>query len=345
MAIKYSVIIPVYNREDELSELLQSFSLLRFDSDKCEIIVVDDGSVVDLSQVINKFKPKIPFDLVYHRQENQGPAQARNTGMKLARGEYYIFLDSDVTLPGDWLHKIDHELQRTKADAFGGPDTCRPDFSPLLKAIDYSMTSFLTTGGMRGKKGKKLAKYYPRTFNMGVHKNLVKQTGGFSHLRFGEDIEFSHRLHKHGAKVIFIDSPVFHKRRTSIPLFFKQVFNSGVARINLYKLDASMLEPIHAFPAIATAATLFLVIFSIMDVGVLSTLSKIGLWFVLCYFCLIAMSGSIVQKSLKAGLYLLIVSPMQIFGYGMGFIYNAIRRIIFNLPETKGIEKNYYGKK
>lgn len=338
----YSIIIPTYNRAEEIKECLHSLSQLKFDTNRVEVIVVDDGSVDHTEKVISEFSGNFPFSLYYFKQKNQGPSAARNLGIQKAKGDYVIFLDSDVVVPENYLSKIDEALQHDPVEAFGGPDKAHKDFPPLLKAIDYAMTGFLTTGGLRGKKGKKLAKYYPRTFSMGVKRDFALKIGGFSPLRFGEDIEFSHRIYKNAGRIIYIDNPVFHKRRTSLKSFFKQVFNSGVARINLFKIDSSLLEPLHALPAVATLFSLAIVLLHLF-LPSLHSITSLILWGIIGYFFLVALSGAIKYHSLKVGMYLLVVAPIQIFGYGMGFIFNAIRRLLFKKEETAGIVKRYYG--
>jgi glycosyltransferase involved in cell wall biosynthesis len=338
----YSIIIPSYNRVDEVLDLLESINSLTFPKNKFEVIVVDDGSTDATIAFLKDYEQNADFNFSYYSQANRGPGAARNFGMQNARGDFFIFLDSDVTVPKDWLTKIDEELNEEQADAFGGPDTYRKDFSPLLKAINYSMTSFITTGGLRGKKGTKLAKYYPRSFNMGLSRELWKKIGGFGNLRHGQDIEFSSRIIKSHAKVIFINpAHVYHQRRTNFRRFFRQVFNWGIARINLYKIDKSMLEPLHAAPAFVT--------FIIFLVSILAFFYKTAFWLffagiILSIIVLIySMIDSIkMYKEIKPALLLLYVMPAQIIGYGLGFIYNFIRRVILGKAEKVGFKSTYY---
>jgi len=338
----YSIIVPTYNRRDELEELLESLTRLDFSANRFEVIISDDGSTDDTSVLIERYREQGKIPLVFLQQKNSGPGAARNHGIAQARGAFFIFIDSDVTVPVDWLTQIDTTLKREQADAFGGPDTYRDDFPPLLKAINYSMTSFLTTGGLRGKKGKKLARFYPRSFNMGLRRGLWAKIGGFGTLRHGQDIEFSHRIISRGAKTVFINNaPVFHKRRTNLRRFYKQVFNWGVARINLYKIDSKMLEPLHAAPAIATLfvfgvalATIFFPEFRlIFGIGVIIALA-------LMLFAMLDAART--YHSVLPALYLPFVMHAQVFGYGLGFIYNFIRRVVFRRGEKSGFSKNYY---
>ncbi|RMH65637.1 MAG: glycosyltransferase [Calditrichaeota bacterium] len=338
----YSIIIPSYNRAAELAELLPSLNNLDFPKERYEVILSDDGSEDETPRLAAYYAEATELPLTFIRQENQGPGAARNAGMQAARGDFFIFVDSDVTMPAHWLTAIDEALEKENGDAFGGPDTFRHSFPPLLKAINYSMTSFITTGGLRGKKGKKLAKFYPRSFNMGLSRALWQKIGGFGGLRHGQDIEFSHRIIQSGAKVLFVENaPVYHKRRTSLRRFYKQVFNWGVARINLYKLDKAMLEPLHALPAVATLLTV-----GIMVAALFNDLARILLaagFIFACLILLFSVFDSIrLYRSFRPALWLPLVMPAQIFGYGMGFIYNFVRRVIFNKGEKTGFKKNYY---
>jgi len=337
----YSIIIPTFNRAGELRELLQSLSLLDFPRDRFEVILSDDGSTDSTRELAIAVQKQNVYHLRYIRQKNQGPGAARNLAMEKALGSFFIFVDSDVTMPADWLKKIDAELSSSEADAFGGPDTFHEEFPPLLKAINYSMTSFLLTGGLRGRKGKKLAKFYPRSFNMGLSRELWQKIGGFGALRHGQDIEYSHRIIKSGARVVFVDAPVYHKRRTNLRRFFKQVFNWGVARINLYKIDRKMLEPLHALPAVATLLIILVCLLAPFNTIALNvfyagfTLACLGLIFSL-------IDAIIMYRSFRPALWLPLVMPAQVLGYGLGFLYNFTRRVILGKGAHSGFRKNYY---
>ena len=338
----YSVIVPCYNRQDEIQELLQSFLMLKFDARRLELIIADDGSSDNTRQVAESFCNRLAFPLHFFSQKNQGPGAARNMGMEKARGDFFIFIDSDCTVPPDWLQQIDRRLSELWADAFGGRDSFRPDFPDLLKAINYSMTSFITTGGLRGRKGKKLAKFYPRSFNMGLSRQLYQKLGGFGSLRHGQDIEFSHRMIKSGTRIIYINEAiVYHKRRTSLKKFFRQVFNWGVARINLYRIDPGMLEPLHAAPAVVTLGFGWLVLGSILFGPVwLATQWLFGL-----AISVLLISGvhAAIKYHSPAMLYLVpIVMPIQIFGYGLGFLLAFLYRVVLGKPEFTGFKKKYY---
>jgi glycosyltransferase involved in cell wall biosynthesis len=339
---KYSIIIPSFNRVDEIKELVRSIQNLNHDRSRFEVLVIDDGSTDETIEFLKKYQKEGNYNLKYFSQENRGPGSARNMGMREATGDFFIFVDSDCTVPDSWLDEIDKALNDSQADSFGGPDTYRDDFPAILKAINYSMTSFITTGGLRGKKGKKLAKFYPRSFNMGISKTLGEKIGGFGDLRHGQDIEFSNRIIKSGAKVVYVASaPVYHKRRTNIRRFYKQVFNWGVARINLYLTDKSMLEPLHAAPAMITITSMLISILALFMLPM-----QMIFWFGILIFLVIllfSMLDSIrIYKSIKPAIYLPLIMPAQIFGYGLGFTYNFIRRVIFKKKETTGFSKDYY---
>ena len=246
--MKYSFIIPVYNRPDEVDELLDS--LTRQECRDFEVVVVEDGSAVPCRDVCDRYADRL--DLHYYNKENSGPGQSRNYGAERAQGEYLIVLDSDVVLPPGYLSAVDAELAERDCDAFGGPDSAHPSFTPVQKAISYSMTSFFTTGGIRGGK-KKLDKFYPRSFNMGIRRDVYERLGGFSRMRFGEDIDFSIRIFKAGCRCrLFPAAWVWHKRRTDFRKFWRQVYNSGIARINLYKKYPESLKLVHLLPMVFT---------------------------------------------------------------------------------------------
>jgi len=338
----YSIIVPSYNRKSEILELIESFKALDFPVEKFELLIVDDGSDDGTPEMVEELAKEISFPLKVIRQKNQGPGAARNTGMAHARGEVFIFLDSDCTVSPQWLKAIDRDLNMYQADAFGGPDAGRDDFPPLLKAINYSMTSFLTTGGIRGHKKKKLGKFYPRSFNMGLSAELARKIGGFGNLRHGQDIEYSHRIIKSNARVILIpDAIVYHKRRTSIRKFFRQVFNWGVARINLYKIDSDMLEAVHVLPALATSFLLILLFGSLFSHLFWQILKGVLIPGVIVLI-LSGIHAAFRYREWRL-LYLVpIVMPLQILGYGLGFLVAFIVRVLFKKNEFVGFRKKYY---
>ena len=248
-----SIITPSYNRVDELKYLYNSLQEQSVDLKLFEFIVSDDGSTDSTRETVKHWQTESNFPIKFITQENQGPGAARNHGLENSEGELILFIDSDCEAHPDWIQTIYEEYLNDSFDACGGPDGAKDDFSTLQKAIDFAMTSFITTGGMRGHSEKMMAKFFPRTHNMGIKRSVYEKVGGFGDLRHGQDIELSNRIRKSGARIKFlINAVVYHRRRTSIKQFFKQVFNWGVARINLGKIDPSMLEPIHFLPSLAT---------------------------------------------------------------------------------------------
>ena len=208
--MRYSIIVPVYNRPDEVDELLES--LTRQTCTDFEVVIVEDGSTTPCQEVCRRYEDRL--DLHYFAKPNSGPGQSRNYGAERAKGEYLLILDSDVVVPPGYIEAVNDELQRHPAAAFGGPDSAHPSFTPTQKAISYAMTSFFTTGGIRGGK-KKLDKFYPRSFNMGIRRDVYLQLGGFSKMRFGEDIDFSYRIVEAGHQPrLYPSAWVWHKRRT-----------------------------------------------------------------------------------------------------------------------------------
>lgn len=330
--MKYSFIIPVYNRPDEVDELLQSMT--RQTLTDFEVIVVEDGSVRDCKNVCDSYAGRL--DLHYHMKENSGPGQSRNYGAERARGEYLIILDSDVVLPDGYLQSVDDELKVRPADAFGGPDCAHPSFTPTQKAISYSMTSFFTTGGIRGGK-KKMDKFYPRSFNMGIRRDVYMALGGFSRMRFGEDIDFSIRIFKAGhACRLFPGAWVWHKRRTDFRKFFRQVYNSGIARINLYKKYPESLKIVHLMPAAFTAGTALLV--------VLAAVMYQPLWLapIVLYALMILADSSIHNRSLRIGLLSVAAAFVQLTGYGLGFFNAWWKRCVRGGNEFSAFDKTFY---
>lgn len=328
--MKYSFIIPVYNRPDEVDELLDS--LTRQTLRDFEVVIVEDGSAVPCKEIVDQYADRLA--ICYYYKENSGPGQTRNYGVKRANGEYMIILDSDCIIPEGYLEAVEEELVRKKADAFGGPDRAHDSFTDVQKAINYAMTSFFTTGGIRGGK-KKLDKFYPRSFNMGVRKEVYQALGGFSKMRFGEDIDFSIRIFKGGYVCrLFPEAWVWHKRRTDLKKFFKQVHNSGIARINLYKKYPESLKLVHMLPALFTLGVVFLLLASFFWEGSLSLLVLFAL--------IVCVDSSIQNKSLKIGFLSVVASFIQLLGYGTGFLIAWWKRCVCGKNEFAAFEKNFY---
>ena len=330
----FSFIIPVFNRPNEVEELLQSLTQQTVDSSMFEVIVVEDGSQITCKEVCERFSEQL--NLHYYYKENSGPGQSRNYGADKSCGEYYIVLDSDVVLPETYMQHVLDEIKREPCDAFGGPDRAHHDFSPIQKAISYSMTSFFTTGGIRGGK-KKLDKFYPRSYNMGIKSDVYKALNGFSKMRFGEDIDFSIRIFDNGYKCrLFPEAWVYHKRRTDFRKFFKQVYNSGIARINLYKKYPSSLKLVHLLPAVFTVGVFLLCLSALL------LCSLVPLSLLLLYSILIFIDSATHYKSIKIGFLSVGAAFTQLMGYGLGFIEAWWKRCVRGLDEFQAFEKNFY---
>lgn len=328
--MNYSIIVPVYNRPDEVDELLESLTHQVFRN--FEVVIVEDGSDKRCDEVCNRYKDLLP--LRYYYKKNSGPGNSRNFGVDYANGDYVIILDSDVVVPPHYLSAIDEELSREQCDFFGGADAAHASFTPVQKAISYSMTSFFTTGGIRGGK-KKLDKFYPRSYNMGVRRTAYQALGGFSRMRFGEDIDFSYRLIENGYKSrLFPEAWVWHKRRTDLRKFFRQVYNSGIARINLEKRHPGTMKPVHLLPMLFTLGVLLLLLLSPWCLWTLTPL--------LAYALIICIHSSVVNKSLRVGLLSVPAAFTQLMGYGLGFTNAWWKRCVLRQDEFQAFEKTFY---
>jgi Glycosyltransferases, probably involved in cell wall biogenesis len=326
----FSLIIPIFNRPQEAEELLESL-VLQSDQD-FEVIIVEDGSTEKCEDIATSYSDRL--SIAYYYIPNGGPGQARNYGAKRAKGDLLIVLDSDCILPVDYIQSVKSELTLSQADAFGGPDKASGQFTPVQKAINYSMTSFVTTGGIRGGE-RKIDKFYPRSFNMGIKKNVYEKLGGFSSMRFGEDIDFSIRIYQNGYKVcLFPSAWVYHKRRTDWKKFYKQVFNSGIARINLFLKYPDSLKLVHMLPALFTIA-----VFTCIVLGFFSPwFFLVPILFALLLFC----DSSIQNKSIQVGALSVTASYTQLIGYGLGFLSACWNRLILKKNEFSAFEKNFY---
>ena len=344
--MKYSIIVPVYNRPDEVDELLQS--LCEQTVKDFEVIIVEDGSINPCKDVCNKYAGIL--SLQYYAKENSGPGQSRNYGAERANGEYVIILDSDVVLPSGYLQAIEEELAQQPCEAFGGPDAAHPDFTPVQKAISYSMTSFFTTGGIRGGKAK-LDKFYPRSFNMGIRRDVYLEMGGFSKMRFGEDIDFSYRIVEAGYQPrLFPEAWVWHKRRTDFKKFFRQVYNSGIARINLEKRHPGTMKLVHLLPTVFTVGVIALILISAVGRALMHYVDHDQFYWmcfapwlpILLYSLLIFIDSSIKNKSPHVGLLSIPAAFVQLMGYGLGFIESWWKRCILKQDEFQAFEQTFY---
>lgn len=338
-----SVIVATYNRWAELEELLQALRLQTYPKDQFELVVVDDGSTDQTESLVRRFSEATDLTIRYVYQDNQGPGPSRNLGMSQAQGDVFVLTDSDCIPPPDWLEHIAQAMADPSVDAFGGPDRSHPDFPPLLKAIDYSMTSFIGTGGTRGSTCLKLARYYPRSFNMGFRRSVYERIGGMGTLRHGQDMEFSNRMHRQGLNVVFLpDIAVYHKRRTSLRRFFKQVFNWGVARVNLARIDSQMLKPVHTLPALALLG------FALLTLALPFSILVRRIWTGAVLAGVALLCGAGIQafsryRSLHVALLSMVTLATQVLAYGLGLWYGAIRSITSHTDEAvRGFTKNYY---
>lgn len=329
--MKISLIIPVFNRPRETEELLRSLS--HQTDQEFDVIIVEDGSTRKSDTVVETYRDQL--EIHYFFKDNSGPGPSRNFGSERANGEYLIFLDSDCVLPERYVQIVRENLERSYTDAFGGPDRAHEDFTNFQKAINFSMTSFLTTGGIRGGN-EKMEKFHPRSFNMGFSREVFGSTGGFSNMRFGEDVDLSIRILEQGYRTQLIrEAFVYHKRRTSPRQFFKQVYNSGIARINLQKRHPGTLKVVHTAPAVFTLGVLFLILMSLL-------VSWLFMVPILLHILLLFLTASIKNRSLTIGVLAVATSYIQLFGYGTGFLIAFWRRNILKRDEYSAFSKNFY---
>ena len=349
LEIRFSIVVPVYNRPGEVGELLQSIAEQDF-SLPFEVVIVEDGSDIRCKDVIEKYMHSL--DLKYFYKENSGPGQSRNFGMKKASGNYFIILDSDVILPKEYLKIVNSRLEKQFTDAYGGPDASLPDFTPVQKGINYAMTSFLTTGGLRGSETKK-KKFQLRSFNLGLSKRAFKKTGGFARQHYGEDIELTFRLWQAGFTTQFIpEAYVFHKRRTSFRQFFRQTFNFGAARPVLNTMFPKSAKITYWFPSLFLMGgfiSLVLFVAGFLSGKVLFFLPAFlfGLYFTAIFFnsaykerhctentCTTDAAVSC-PEIFKTAFYSVIAALVQFSGYGLGFLRSVFRiKILRKDPKT-----------
>ncbi|MEA4979955.1 MAG: glycosyltransferase [Petrimonas sp.] len=328
--MNFSVVIPVYNRPEEIDELLDS--LTRQSDKNFEVIIAEDGSSEKCDLIVEKYLSQL--SVVYFEKSNSGPGQTRNAGAERAKYDYLIFFDSDCIIPESHIENVSSYLSRNFVDAYGGPDKALPTFTTVQKAINYSMTSFFTTGGIRGGK-RSMDKFHPRSFNLGVSKRAFQAIGGYGKMRFGEDIDFSLRLLEAGFETALIpEAYVYHKRRSTFRQFFKQVYNSGIARINLYLAHPDSLKLVHFLPS-------FFVSVMILSV-LLSFFFPIILFLPVLYSLLVLIDSTVKNRSLKVGFYSIAAAWTQLFGYGTGFISAAWKRLILKKGEFNAFEKKFY---
>lgn len=323
--LKFSIIIPVYNRPFELDELLTSLTKQTY-TNSFEVIIIDDGSSQSSENTVKKYQHQL--DVKYYYKENSGPGLSRNFGMQKATGNYFVILDSDCILPKHYLDEVSKTLTNNFTDAFGAPDASHPSFTIIQKAINYSMTSILTTGGIRGNKNAN-SKFQPRSFNMGLSQKAFQKTNGFSNQRYGEDIDLAFRLWKNGINTQLIDKAfVYHKRRVNFKNFFKQTLNFGAARPILNKQYPNTAKITYWFPSLFIIG--FLIAMVCLFIGY-----KFPIIFYGVYFLLVFIDAFIRNKSVKVAIYSMYATFVQFLGYGLGFMRSFIRLNILKKSNEK----------
>ena len=315
-AMKFSIIVPVYNRIDEVADLLESLS--RQTVNNFELVLVEDGSTQPCKDVVKLYEGKFPIQ--YYYKENEGRSIARNYGMERAEGDYFIFFDSDCVVPEDYFEKLQAQYEAMPVDCFGGPDAAHDSFSTTQKAINYSMTSFLTTGGIRGGKIS-LEKFTPRTFNMGFARKVYESVGGFREM-FSEDIDMSTRIRNAGFSIsLYPDQYVYHKRRVDFKKFFRQVYVFGMSRITLKLLYPGSMKAVHFLPAMFVLGAIALILLSIF-------VSPYWILPLVAYLLAIFIAALFATKSFVIALKAVPASVIQLSGYGLGFIRAYFTKII-----------------
>lgn len=316
----YSLIIPVYNRPNEVDELLESLTHQTYTN--FEILIIEDGSTKPCKEVVNKYSEQL--DLKYFFKENTGQGFTRNYGFERAKGDYFIVYDSDCLIPERYLEIVDQAIEKENLDAFGGPDKEHKDFTWIQKAISYSMTSPFTTGGIRGNK-KHAGTFHPRSFNMGISRSVFEKVGGYKITRMGEDIEFSIRIIENGFKTGLISEAfVYHKRRTNLWQFYKQLHFFGRARINISRFYPTEIKLVHTFPLLFLLGLLSLpVSFFLMPL-----LFQAGVWVLGLFYLLIFLHSLVRQKNLVVALLSIITSTIQLGAYGIGFLSEGFKKAL-----------------
>lgn len=314
MKLNLSIIIPVFNRPDEVDELLQSLAEQDFEG-TFEVVIIEDGSTNTSEEVIQRYADQLSIS--YFQKPNTGPGDSRNFGMKRAKGNYFIVLDSDCVLPPHYLSEVNKSLQNGFVHCFGGPDAAHTSFTTVQKAINYAMTSFLTTGGIRGKK-KAVGKFQPRSFNMGISKEAFEKTGGFGNIHPGEDPDLTMRIWNLGFETrLFENAYVFHKRRIDWGKYFKQVNKFGMVRPILNKWHPETASLTYWFPTIFIVG--LLVSLCLLLFGIFWPLYLYGL-----YFLLVFIDSAIKNKNLVVAFLSVFACLVQFTGYGLGFIKSTI---------------------
>ncbi|WP_296150894.1 glycosyltransferase [uncultured Flavobacterium sp.] len=330
--MKFSFIIPVYNRPDEIEELLQSLVLQNY-TNSFEVLIVEDGSTIPCDAVIEGYRDKL--NISYFFKKNSGPGDSRNFGMRNAQGDYFLILDSDCILPPDYLLEAEKALSKNYVDCFGGPDKALDSFSNVQKAINFSMTSFLTTGGIRGGS-EKIDKFQPRSFNMGLSKKAFEASNGFGNIHPGEDPDLSIRLWKMGFETkLFPNTYVYHKRRIDWSKFYKQVNKFGKARPILNSWYPEYNKLTYFFPSLFFIGFLFSILF--LAIGV-----KLFLAFYIFYFLFAFVLSAIQNKSFSIGILSVLAVGMQFYGYGIGFLKSYWKVIVLKQKPQEAFPELFF---
>jgi len=326
----FSVIIPLYNRPQEIDELLYSLTLQEYRN--FEVIVVEDGSSLPAREIVERYQDRL--DVYYYAKENEGQGFARNYGFERAKGDYFIVFDSDIIVPPAYFQMVMDGLARDRWDAFGGPDAAHPSFTPIQKAISYSMTSPITTGGIRGNK-KHVGVFHPRSFNMGLSRAVYDKTKGFKLARRSEDIEFSIRMLASGFRVGLIpEAFVYHKRRATFKQFFKQTNFFGKGRIDIYRLFPQELKPVHALPSVFTLGLLVLLLLNLLLClfdgawSFIYLLTFMGSIMLSLYTVLLLVHACFKTKSIVVGVLSVVAAYTQLIAYGTGFLGSYVKNVL-----------------
>ncbi len=310
--VRYSVVVPVYNRPQEVDELLLSLLNQRFQD--FEVLIIEDGSTIRSDEVVQRYSDRL--NIRYFFKSNSGPGPSRNFGFAHALGDYFVVFDSDCVIPPQYFDEVNAALAEYSWDAWGGPDRAHDSFTPVQRAMGYTMASVLTTGGIRGGK-KHLGWFQPRSFNMGISRRVFEVTGGFKFDRYAEDIEFSIRMRNCGFKVGLIpDAYVFHKRRTSFAGFYDQVYNFGRGRILVGRAFPDEVKLTHWLPAIFVMGVSSLVVLPFLS----STLFFLALLGLSCYLLSIFAHSLVINRDLTVALLSVPAAWLQLWGYGLGFL-------------------------
>ncbi len=311
---EFSFIIPVYNRPEEIEELLES--ILRQDfEENFEVVIVEDGSTIEAEEIVAKFSTHLRIS--YYKKENSGPGDSRNYGMKRAQGNYFIILDSDCILPSNYLSEVNRELTSDFVHCYGGADAAHESFTDLQKAIDYAMTAIWTTGGVRGKKWA-VGKFQPRSFNMGISKTVFEKTGGFGNIHPGEDPDLTFRIWEAGYPTRFFPrATVFHKRRINWKKFGVQMRKFGMVRPILNSWHPKTAKITYWFPVVFSLSLCMAIVLAVM-----------GWWIPLAffgaYFAIIFLDSLVKNGSLKIAFLSVFATTLQFFNYGYGFLKSSV---------------------